>query len=102
MTDSVDRRRWARFPLEAEVAFRRPREPHYQIGVNDLTPQGCRVTCPERLEVGDLVWVQLPTLESLPSWVRWASPAQSGVEFDRPLHEAVFDMMAARLSPAAA
>jgi hypothetical protein len=58
------------------------------------------VACPERLDKGELVWVKLPSLESLPAWVRWTQRAQSGVEFDRPLHRSVFEMMAARLAPA--
>ncbi len=101
MTEPVEKRRARRVPLDAQVAFRRPREAHYAIPVQDLTAQGCRIACPERLEKGDLVWVQLPSLESLPAWVRWTQKAQSGVEFDRPLHRAVFEMMAERLAPAA-
>lgn len=100
MTDSVENRRCSRASIEANVGFRRPREPHYAITLHDLTPQGCRVACPERLDEGDLVWVQLPSLESLPAWVRWTQKAQSGIEFDRPLHRAVFEMMAERLAPA--
>ena len=53
-----------------------------------------------RAAIGELVWVQLPSLESLPSWVRWTQKAHSGIEFDRPMHPAVFDMMAGRLAPA--
>lgn len=102
MTDSVERRCWARAEIEGEIGFRRPRETHYAIQAHDLTPQGCRLACPERLDVGDLVWVQLPSLESLPAWVRWTHKAQSGVEFNRPMHSAVFGMMAKRLAPAEA
>ena len=100
MSDSVERRRCARAEIEAEIGFRRPREPHYAIRAHDLSPQGCRLASPERLDAGDLVWVQLPSLESLPAWVRWTHKAQSGVEFDRPMHTAVFGMMAKRLAPA--
>jgi hypothetical protein len=70
--------------------------------MHDLTQHGCRVACPERLDQGDLVWVQLPSLESLPAWVRWTQRAESGVEFDRPLHAAVYAMMAERLAPTTA
>jgi PilZ domain-containing protein len=102
MAESVERRCCARVPLDADVAFRKPREAHYAIKMHDLTAQGCRVACPERLDKGDLVWVQLPSLESQPAWVRWSQKAQSGVEFDHPMHEAVFEMMAGRLTPAEA
>jgi hypothetical protein len=100
MAESVERRRCPRVPIEAGVDFRRPREAHYAVTMHDLSVQGCRVACPERLDKGELVWVRLPSLESLPAWVRWSQKAQSGVEFDRPLHRAVFEMMAAKLAPA--
>jgi hypothetical protein len=100
MDESVERRRSPRIALDAEVAFRRPREAFYSIRMQDLTAGGCRLACPERLDAGDLVWVQLPSLESLPAWVRWTNKARSGVEFDRPMHRAVFEMMARRMAPA--
>ena len=100
MADSDERRRSPRVPLEAGIDFRRPRESYYAITMHDLSPHGCRVACPERLDKGELVWVQLPSLESLPAWVKWTQSSQSGVEFDRPLHRAVFEMMAGRLAPA--
>jgi len=102
MAETVERRRGARVRLEAEVAFRRPRETHYAISMHDLSQHGCSVACPERLDAGELVWVQLPSLESLPAWIRWTEKAFSGVEFDRPMHRAVYEMMAERLARAAA
>lgn len=99
MSQSEERRRSARVELDTEFAFRRPRESYYAVTAHDLTAHGCKVACPERLDVGELVWVQLPSLESLPSWVRWTHKAQSGIEFDRPMHAAVFGMMAGRLAP---
>ena len=102
MLDSTERRLNPRVSLEADVLFRRPREGHYSITMHDLTPHGCKLAVPERLDKGDLVWVQLPSLESLQGWVRWTQKAWSGVEFERPMHPAVFEMMAERLAPASA
>jgi hypothetical protein len=102
MADRVERRRWPRLPVLAKVEFRRVRAMHYSIPVHDLTPQGCRIGSPERLLDGETVWVQLPSLESLTATVRWAGIGVSGVEFERPMHAAVFDMMANRLAPAEA
>jgi hypothetical protein len=98
----MDRRRHERLELDADVEFRRKREAHYTIRMHDLTPHGCRIAPPEYVGTGELVWVQLPSLQSLLSRVKWTSGWQSGVEFDRPMHPAVFDMMAARLAPAEA
>jgi hypothetical protein len=102
MADQVERRRWPRFALHANVDFRRKRETRYTIDMHDLTPQGCRIAPPERVDRGELVWVQLPSLESLAAHVKWTNKWQSGVEFERPMHPAVYDMMTARLAPAAA
>jgi hypothetical protein len=102
MTGEHERRRWPRLALQSDIGFRRRREAHYTITMHDLTPHGCRIAAPERIDPGDLVWVQLPSLESLASRVRWTGAWQSGVEFDRPMHAAVFDMIADRLAPAEA
>lgn len=99
MPGKSERRQWPRVPLNADVEFRRRREPHYTISMRDLTAQGCRIASPERLDKGELVWVQLPSLESLPAIVRWTAEWQSGTEFHRPMHPAVFEMMAERLAP---
>ena len=102
MTGEMERRRWPRLALQTDIEFRRKRETHYTIAMHDLTPQGCRIASPERVDPGEMVWVQLPTLQSLASQVKWTTGWQSGVEFDQPMHPAVFDLMAARLAPAEA
>lgn len=102
MTGKQERRRDPRLSLDADVEFRRKREAHYTVRMHDLTPHGCKIAPPELVNAGELVWVQLPSLESLSSHVKWTSGWQSGVEFDRPMHPAVFDMLAARLAPAGA
>jgi hypothetical protein len=94
----MDRRRCERLETAADVEFRRKREPHYSVRVCDLTAHGCKIAPPERVNAGELVWVRLPSLQSLSSRVKWTSDWQSGVEFDRPMHAAVFEMMAARLA----
>lgn len=99
MTDQVERRRTPRLELEADVQFRRRREAHYAIKMHDMSPEGCRIASPERLDRGEMVWVQLPSLESMSGHVKWSRTWQSGVEFERPMHVAVFDMMAGRLAP---
>jgi hypothetical protein len=100
MDGTIERRRWPRLPLEADVAFRRKRETYYPLSMCDLTPQGCRVASRERLFGGEMVWVRLPSLESMSGRVKWSAEWQSGVEFNRPMHAAVFDMITRRLAPA--
>lgn len=100
MPEATERRQWPRLPLTADVEFRRRNRTRYMIGMHDLTAHGCRIASPERLHSGERVWVQLPSLQSLCARVKWTAAWQSGVKFERPLHPAVFDLMAARLAPA--
>lgn len=100
MPERTEKRRWPRLPLAADVEFRRKRETHYTIPIHDLTPHGCRLASPESLLLNEMVWVQLPSLASLSAHVKWIESWQSGVEFERPMHPAVFDMMMGRLAPA--
>lgn len=100
MIGDRERRRWPRVPLETDVAFRRKKESHYAVAMQDLTPHGARIASRERLNTGETVWVKLPSLESLCSRVKWTGEWQTGVEFERPMHDAVYSMIRARLAPA--
>ena len=101
MTPENERRRWPRRRVVAKADFRRKREMRYSIPIHDLTAQGCRIGSPERLVRGEMVWLQLPTLESQQATVRWAGLGVSGIEFDQPMHAAVYEMIAERLAAAA-
>ena len=98
MAHDRERRRRRRQRVAAEVDFRRTHEPRCPVALRDLSPQGCRIGSRLRLDRGGLVWVRLPSLESLPARVRWVGELESGVEFDRPMHVAVYDMIAGRLA----
>ncbi len=100
MIPEDERRRWPRRRVDAKVEFRRKRAMRYSIPIHDLTAQGCRIGSPERLIRGESVWLRLPSLESLPATVRWAGLGVSGVEFDQPMHAAVFELLAGRLARA--
>lgn len=98
MAHDRERRRRHRQRVAADVGFRRTREPRHPVPLRDLSPEGCRIGSRLGLDRGELVWVRLPSLESLPARVRWAGELESGVEFDRPMHVAVYDMIAGRLA----
>lgn len=98
MANQDERRCGDRVALDANVDFRRPREHNYVVRLHDLTAQGCRIDLPEHVSNPDRVWVTLPGLESQASIVRWESDWVAGVEFQRPMHPAVFDHMAAKLA----
>jgi hypothetical protein len=100
MPEQAEGRHSPRLPLETDVEFRRHKQAHHTVSMHDLSASGCRIAAPEQLGRGERVWVQLPSLQSMCGAVRWTNAWQSGVEFERPMHAAVFDMMAARLAPA--
>lgn len=86
-----------RIGTAAEVTFRRVGKSRFSVAVLDLSPRGCRVEIVERPAVGEQVQVKFDGLETLDGTVRWVDGYEAGVKFNRPIHNAVFEMVAARL-----
>ena len=98
MAVQVERRRMERAEVDASVDFRRAREHRFEVRIHDLTAHGCKIAVPERVGRLQTVWISMPGLETLQSQVCWADEWIAGVRFDRPMHPAVFDHMAAKLA----
>lgn len=81
--------------LDAEVRLRRSGSHGFQVRVLDASPEGCKVEFVERPAVGERVWVKFDGLEAIEGTVRWVEGYTGGVQFERPLHEAVFQRVAA-------
>jgi hypothetical protein len=73
-----------------EAGIRRSGGRSFRVNVFDLSPRGCKIEFVERPDVGERVWVKFDGLESIEATVRWISGPVGGVEFRRPLYEAVF------------
>ena len=86
-----DQRRFARVGVSVPAGLRAPERPFSACTVIDLSPYGCGIEIPSHVEEGARVWLALPSLESWPARVRWAGDGRAGLEFDRPLHQAVVD-----------
>lgn len=86
-------RKMDRKPLAAEVLLRRTAHSGYVVAVFDLSPMGCRCEFVERPTIGERVWVKFHRLEALESEVRWIEGADAGLQFRKPIHPAVFDML---------
>ena len=86
-----------RLEIAAEVSLRRLGRVHYQGRLFDLSPQGCRVEFIERPRVGERIWVKFDGLDLLEAEVRWIDGFIGGVEFVRPIYDAVFDLLVLRL-----
>lgn len=92
-----ERRRALRVPTSIAAVAKTTQGSPQNLEINDLTPEGCAVTAAGYpLVVGVIYGVKIEGLEGLASTARWTAGTQSGLEFDRPLHPAVADHVAAR------
>jgi hypothetical protein len=90
-------RRAVRVPIGTEIALRRSFAQSAPGRLVDLTVFGCRVEMIEWTRPGERLFVSLPTIEPILSAARWVDGRVAGVEFTRPLHPAVFAMLARRM-----
>jgi hypothetical protein len=86
-----------RRPLSCEIEFRRRGDVAYRVDLIDMSPEGCRINPPIRLNSGDGAWLKIPGMEAIPARVAWAKEWDAGIEFERPFYPAVFDMVVQRL-----
>ena len=86
-------RRAERRPFAASVQCRRgmTRE---TVEVIDISACGARVRALVPLRAGHTVWLRLPRLEPIEARVVWTSGCETGCEFVRVLHPAVFESIA--------
>lgn len=93
----ADPRRSARVPIDAQVTIRRHGHNAYNARVFNLSECGCKVEIVDRPEFGDDVLLRLPGLEPIRAIVLWVKGSAAGLEFERPIHPAVFDVLAQKL-----
>ena len=70
----------------------------FQTVVNDLSLSGFSATAINRLQIGSICWLTLPSLESLQAEVVWWEDGQCGCAFSRLLSEIVHDNLIARFT----
>ena len=87
----------ARISLDAEVVIRRPGSSSQQVKICDLSKAGYSFEFVLAPRVDDRVWLRFPPLESIPGTVRRVDGLIAGVQFDRELHPAIFDMLVQRM-----
>lgn len=64
------------------------------VQVLDISISGARIQSLSPLRTDSVVWIRLPNLEPLQARVVWTRNFESGCEFVRPLHPAVFETLA--------
>lgn len=92
-----ERRRYRRVPVQSTVLVRRVGAFNFEVALKDISAGGCGVVMLEQGAVGDPVITRLPQLEPIGSRLCWAEGTETGLQFLRPMHPAVFDMLVTRL-----
>jgi hypothetical protein len=90
-------RKSARVAIGAEVQLRRSGKHNYVVQIFDLSREGCKLEFVERPSLDETVWVKVEGLEPLQASVCWVEDFSAGIEFSRPIHSAVFEMLVGRL-----
>ena len=52
---------------------------------------------PVKVVADDMIWISIPGIEALQGRIRWVKDWMAGVEFDHPIHPAVFEMIHERM-----
>ena len=90
-------RKSPRVSIAAMVKLRRRGHHNFTVQAYDLSREGCKLEFLERPQLDETVWVKFEGLELLQATVCWIEANVAGVEFARPIHAAVFDMLVSRL-----
>ena len=92
------RRTTVRSEVGGEISKRRVGSFGFDVPVRNVSAAGCSVDLVEPVAVNDRVIARLPGLEPLAAKVIWADPHRAGMQFERPIHPAVFELLLSRLS----
>jgi hypothetical protein len=91
---AYDRRQYVRRPVNIGAGLAGNDRPASSVVLFDLSTHGCGFEATCHIETGARVWLKLPGLESWPARIAWAADGRAGLEFDRPLHDAVVERYA--------
>jgi hypothetical protein len=90
-------RRSTRQAASIPALLRRPGRRAHMTTASDLSPHGCKCEFIDRPSISDLMWIKFDCLEALQCKVSWVEGSSVGLQFIRPLHEAVFEMLMHRV-----
>jgi hypothetical protein len=93
----TEKRRADRVPLKCEVEFRRHGDARFQVDLIDLSPTGCCIAPPVKVQPGESIYLRIPGKEAIHAKVMWVEEWRVGAQFDRPIYEPVFDDLVRRL-----
>ena len=90
-----DRRRVNRIALRLAATMRDGRNSKVSARVIDMSTHGCRIECSTMVADDSQVWVNIAGLETQYCRVVWHCQEFVGLEFEKPLSEAVFERLLA-------
>lgn len=90
-----ERRRVLRLALRLTATMRDGRNSRVRARVIDMSTNGCRIECTSKVEDNSWIWLSIAGLETQYCRVVWHCEEFIGLEFERPLSEAVFNKLLA-------
>jgi hypothetical protein len=90
-----DRRKVERTALRLTATMRDGTRSRVKARVIDMSTHGCRIECSSSVEDDSWIWLSIAGLENQFCRVVWHAHEFIGLEFERPLSEAVFEKLLA-------
>jgi len=91
--DDTDRRRTGRTALRLTATMREGSKSRVQARVIDISTHGCRIECTSSVAADAWIWLSIAGLETQYCRVAWHCQEFVGLEFGKPLSEAVFERL---------
>jgi hypothetical protein len=88
-----DRRRFERTAQRHTATMRDGTRSRVKVRVIDMSTHGCRIECSSSVDDDSWVWLSIAGLENQFCRVVWHAHEFIGLEFERPLSEAVFEKL---------
>jgi hypothetical protein len=88
-----ERRRVSRTALSLSATMRDGNQTKAKARVIDMSTHGCRVECSSAVSAGARVWLGIAGLETQHCRVVWHCQEFAGLEFEKPLSDAVFERL---------
>ena len=91
----TDRRRTERIALRLTATMRDGTRSRVKVRVIDMSPRGCRIECTTQVDDNSWIWLSIAGLETQFCRVVWHCQEFVGLEFEKPLSDAVFERLLA-------
>jgi PilZ domain len=88
-----ERRRVERLALRLTATMRDGTRSRVKVRVIDMSTHGCRIECSSTVEDDSWIWLSIAGLDTQFSRVVWHCQEFIGLQFEKPLSEAVFERL---------